>query len=90
MACSRRAIFSARRREISASRLRIRRDWVELTRAISRFWRMKRRFTMQSESQLGMRRVMKLVRKARMHLQASMVSMGGGGSFSRAIAKDIK
>jgi hypothetical protein len=75
----------------------MRRDCVELTRAISRFCRMNRLFTEAGmlvsvllEKKLRLRyRVLKTYRWGKIecfgHIQASMDSVGTGGSLSRAI-----
>ena len=53
IACSRMEMFSASRRDISASRFRIRSDCVELTLAISRFCRINLLFNASMDSTGG-------------------------------------
>lgn len=84
--CSRRDTFSDRRWETSDSRLRMRRDCIELTRAISRFCRTNLRLT---KFQLETHPWNHMVRRRgrTLNLRASRDSVGALDSFSRAMLR---
>lgn len=75
--------FSESSRPHSPSRERMRRDWLELTLAMSRFWRKNFRRTILQRS--GQIRTPLSTRFAEPHSRVSMVSVDTGGSFSLAI-----
>ncbi len=83
----RRSRFSESRRAHSFSRHRIRSDCVELTRAISRFWRKNFRRTVGEEArQQPVCAAPQLHGQHGEHLRASRLSVDTGGSFSLAMA----
>jgi hypothetical protein len=87
----RRATFSARSRDTSASRCLIRRDCMEFARAISRFCRTNRRFTGKHVQLYQCMDIWKRsrVRHISLDSQDSTVSAEAGTSFSRAMGVGI-